>query len=109
LPTITEVGEAERIRNVGPGWSVGFEEDEPHGQLVRLAPDSRFVEESALEVELGEGYRRYDEVRGMESVEDDVVAGRRRLGEGETSRRNEALAALIASSASFQSEGRRCT
>ena len=58
----------------------------------------RFVEESALEFELGEGYRRYD-----------VVVGRRRVGEGETSRRNEALAALIVSSASFQSEGRRCT
>ena len=85
------------------------EEDAPHGQLVRLTPDLRFVEESALEVELGEGYRRYDEVRGMESVEDDAVADRRRVGEGETSRRNEALAALIASSASFQSEGRRCT
>ena len=74
---------AKGIGVLGPRGPVEVEEDVPGRELVRLAPELRLVEESALVVELGEGNGRDDEVRGIEGVEDDVVVGRWGIDEEE--------------------------
>lgn len=54
---------AEGVRVVGPRGPVEVEEYAPSGQLVRLAPNPGFVEESALVVEVGKDSGRDDEVQ----------------------------------------------
>jgi len=74
---------AECIWIVSTGWSEEVKENMPCGELIRLTFDLGLIEEGALEVELGEGDGRDDEVGSVKSVKDDVVISRRRINEQE--------------------------